>query len=90
MVWGEEEYKEDQVVLLDGPNEYSGNVHVFRDGKLWSVCDDAWTTQAGNVVCRSIGYSHAVSVHSRGFFGDSQFGELVDMSFDLQCFINKN
>ena len=78
---GEEEevYEEEQVVLLGGASNSSGDVHVFKQGRLWGVCDDAWTIQAAHVVCRSVGFSRALHSHTNSHFGSTLHGEAIKL-----------
>ena len=41
--------------LVDGPNAKSGLVEVMRS-EWRSVCDDYWTEEDANVVCRQLGF----------------------------------
>lgn len=57
--------------LVDGPNQYSGRVEVYRSDRhyiyrsylisplqWYTICDtNQWTVQDATVVCRSLGYS---------------------------------
>ena len=56
--------------LVDGPNQYSGRVEVYRSNRdfiygsiispqqWYTICDtNQWTVQDATVVCRSLGYS---------------------------------
>ncbi|KAM9286907.1 macrophage receptor MARCO [Morus bassanus] len=38
-----------------------GRVEIFHQGTWGTICDDAWSTQDASVVCRMLGYNHAVS-----------------------------
>ncbi|NXS98515.1 MARCO protein, partial [Jacana jacana] len=38
-----------------------GRVEIFHDGSWGTICDDGWSIQDATVVCRMLGYSHAVS-----------------------------
>lgn len=78
-----QEYLEGQVVLLGGGNKHSGTVHVFKDDRLWSVCDDAWSMNSAKVVCTSLGFSRALQSHTNSFFGTSQHDIGLD---NVQCY----
>ncbi|NWU52146.1 MARCO protein, partial [Dromas ardeola] len=38
-----------------------GRVEIFHQESWGTICDDGWSTQDANVVCRMLGYSHALS-----------------------------
>ncbi|KFQ25953.1 Macrophage receptor MARCO, partial [Merops nubicus] len=38
-----------------------GRVEVFHRGSWGTICDDSWGKEDGNVVCRMLGYSYALS-----------------------------
>ncbi|NXL56312.1 MARCO protein, partial [Chordeiles acutipennis] len=38
-----------------------GRVEIFHQGSWGTICDDGWSTQDANVVCRMLGYSRAIS-----------------------------
>ncbi|NXK44058.1 MARCO protein, partial [Chauna torquata] len=38
-----------------------GRVEIFNQGSWGTICDDGWSTQDASVVCRMLGYSHAIA-----------------------------
>ncbi|XP_033760418.1 neurotrypsin-like [Pecten maximus] len=46
---------EGAVQLVDGTNRYNGLVQVFNNGNWKSLCNDVWTNDNLNVVCRQFG-----------------------------------
>nr|XP_014436344.1 macrophage scavenger receptor types I and II-like [Pelodiscus sinensis] len=39
-----------------------GRVEILHEGQWGTICDDNWDETDGTVVCRMLGYSHAVSI----------------------------
>lgn len=73
---------EGEVILGGGTAPGTGNVIVFHNGRLWSVCDDGWNLQAAKVVCRSLGYPHALGHTSQSYFGQPRHSIGLD---NVQC-----
>lgn len=60
-----------------------GRVEIFIDGQWGTVCDDGWGLPAAAVVCRQLGFPHAVRAAKKAEFGQgSSLRILLD---DVQC-----
>lgn len=60
-----------------------GRLEVFIDGEWGTVCDDGWSLPAAAVVCRQLGFPHAVRAAKKAEFGEgSSLRILLD---DVQC-----
>lgn len=74
-----------QVRLVNGRKASEGLVEVSRDGTTWgTVCDDSWTLENANVVCRQLGYDRATAAYSNAFFGSG--GNISIFLDDVACF----
>uniref|UniRef100_A0A8D2CJS7 SRCR domain-containing protein n=1 Tax=Sciurus vulgaris TaxID=55149 RepID=A0A8D2CJS7_SCIVU len=60
-----------------------GRVEVFAEGRWGTVCDDAWDTKAASVVCRQLGFAHAVRAVKRAEFGEGR--TLPILLDDVRC-----
>lgn len=58
-----------QVRLVGGTGQCSGRVEVFYRGQWGTVCDDEWDLENGNVVCKQMGCSKALSAPQSALFG---------------------
>ena len=45
------------IILTNGADDYEGTVKVCIDGQYQVICDDGWSTNDAQVVCRQLGYS---------------------------------
>lgn len=61
-----------------------GRVEIFIRGEWGTVCDDLFTSEAGLVVCRQLGFTTALAVMKRAELGaaDSRVRILLD---DVEC-----
>ncbi|KAM9801628.1 HHIP-like protein 1 [Neosynchiropus ocellatus] len=72
-----------RLVSADGLSD-RGRVEIFIRGEWGTVCDDLFTSKAGTVVCRQLGFTTALAVMKRAALGeaDSTVRILLD---DVEC-----
>lgn len=45
-----------QIELVGGKSSAEGRVEIIRDGLRGTVCDDEWSDENAEVVCKMLGY----------------------------------
>lgn len=75
-------YTDGVVRLVGGDTPWEGRVEVLHNGDWGTICDDNWTKQHAEVVCRQLGYRGHAEVVSDGSFGEGVGVILLD---DVRC-----
>ena len=57
-------------------------MEVFYNGTWGTICDDYWTFHDAQVVCRELGFDHAVEALSNAYFGSGSGPIWLD---DVRC-----
>ncbi|XP_022088748.1 deleted in malignant brain tumors 1 protein-like [Acanthaster planci] len=57
------------VRLVNGTNPYEGRVEVYYQDQWGTVCDDGWSIEDANVICRQLGLPPASQAWRGGHFG---------------------
>ncbi|TSK14798.1 Neurotrypsin [Bagarius yarrelli] len=70
-------YTDGVVRLVDGDNPWEGRLEVYHSGDWGTVCDDNWTENHAQVVCRQLGF--------RYHFGMLALGTGLILMDDVQC-----
>lgn len=60
-----------------------GRVEIYANGEWGTVCDDLWSIQNALVVCRQLGFRHAVKAARNSEFGEGR--HLRILLDDVQC-----
>ncbi|KAF7686757.1 neurotrypsin [Silurus meridionalis] len=58
------------VRLVGGENEREGRVEILVAGQWGTICDDGWTDEDAEVVCRQLGYSGEAKARVMAYFGE--------------------
>ncbi|KAM9359118.1 HHIP-like protein 1 [Symphorus nematophorus] len=72
-----------RLVSADGLSD-RGRVEIFIRGEWGTVCDDLFTTKAGTVVCRQLGFTTALAVMKRAALGEADKGVRILLD-DVEC-----
>ncbi|XP_065188629.1 proprotein convertase subtilisin/kexin type 5-like [Sycon ciliatum] len=71
------------VRLVNGKTPLEGRVEMFYKGKWGFVCDDYWSLEDGEVLCRQLNYGPALAVFYRSYFGSNDAQSIV--LDDVRC-----
>ncbi|XP_076590363.1 HHIP-like protein 1 [Chaetodon auriga] len=72
-----------RLVSADGLSD-RGRVEIFIRGEWGTVCDDLFTTKAGTVVCRQLGFTTALVVMKRAVLGEADKSVKILLD-DVEC-----
>lgn len=64
-------------------SSHQGRVEIYASGEWGTVCDDLWTIENALVVCRQLGFRHAVKAARNSEFGEGK--HLRILLDDVQC-----
>ena len=60
-----------------------GRVEIYVNGEWGTVCDDLWTINNAEVVCRQLGFTRALKAAKNSEFGEGK--DLRILLDDVQC-----
>ena len=72
----------EKIRLANVSGLFSGRVEVFYNGSWGTVCDDGWTLQDANIVCKQLHFGSAKQAVGRAYFGAGSGPILLD---EVQC-----
>lgn len=62
--------------LIGGRNSSEGRVEIYYNNEWGTICDDHWTLNEANVVCRSLGFPGALEAVTRARY-NVQHAQLI-------------
>ncbi|KAI4815040.1 hypothetical protein KUCAC02_005206 [Chaenocephalus aceratus] len=72
-----------RLVTTDGLSD-RGRLEIFIRGEWGTVCDDLFTSKAGSVVCRQLGFTTALVVMKRAALGEADRNVRILLD-DVEC-----
>ncbi|XP_070408687.1 neurotrypsin isoform X2 [Nothobranchius furzeri] len=58
------------VRLVGGESSREGRVEIYLSGQWGTICDDGWTDNDAEVVCRQLGFSGVAKARVMAYFGE--------------------
>lgn len=71
------------VRLVGDSRSDRGRVEIYINGEWGTVCDDLWTLVSARVVCRQLGFQHALKAAKNSEFGEGK--DLRILLDDVKC-----
>jgi len=68
--------------LIEGNSYNEGRVEVYYNGQWGTVCDDGWSSNDAQVVCRQLGFGSLGTAFGSAVFGQGSGPILLD---SVQC-----
>ena len=73
--------------LSNGSTPYEGRVEVYYQDQWGTVCDDGWSIEEANVICRQLGYPSASQAWTDAHFGQGSGPILLS---NVACYGNES
>ncbi|XP_072021383.1 uncharacterized protein [Amphiura filiformis] len=71
------------VRLVNGQTESQGRVEVNHDGKWGTICDDSWSIEDADVICKQLGYENgAFAALGSAIWGEGEEEIILD---EVKC-----
>ena len=78
-----------QVRLVGGTSPLEGRVEVYYNNTWGTVCDDFWTAEDAQVICRQLGFSGTSVAFSNAYFGAGSSNQPIWLD-DVNCLGTEN
>ena len=79
-------FQNGEIRLRGGAYSSEGRIEIFKGREWMTVCDDGWDINNAHVVCKQLGFGHAIEATHWADHGEGLDKVSFGFSIKLYCF----